>query len=298
MDLVDGLKVFVATAQTGSFTAAANQLGISNRLTSKYVAELETRLGARLFQRTTRRVGLTPAGNDLLERVPALLDELDEVLSDIAESSRGFTGMIRVSAPVTLGEMYIASMLGRFTGRHPELTVDLRLEDDYVDLASQGIDVAFRIGNSQRLTVKTRKLGNMQSLVVASPGYLARVSAPKSPADLASHRCILDSNHHNPKQWVLLKSGSKEVVDVDGHILANSARAVADLAAAGNGIAYSPKFAIFDHLEDGRLISLLDGYTGTSSPVSAVYLEGRRLPRKVRTLIDFASADIKAANIV
>lgn len=157
MDLVDKLKAFVATAQTGSFTAAANQLGVSNRLTSKYVADLEAQLGVRLFQRTTRKVGLTPTGEDLLARAPALLDDLDGLLADVSEGSRGFVGMIRIAAPVTFGETYVAGMLGRFTQHYPELTIDLRLNDRQADLAAEGIDVAFRIGQSDMLSLKARK---------------------------------------------------------------------------------------------------------------------------------------------
>ncbi|MEC7668964.1 MAG: LysR family transcriptional regulator, partial [Pseudomonadota bacterium] len=125
MDITDELKAFVATAQTGSFTAAADQLGVSNRLTSKYVAELEARLGVRLLQRTTRRVGLTPAGEDLLARAPAILDDLDDLLAEVAEGSRGFTGVIRVSAPVTFGEAYVVGMLARFATANPGVSFDL-----------------------------------------------------------------------------------------------------------------------------------------------------------------------------
>ena len=114
MDIIETLRAFVATAQAGSFTGAADQLGVSNRLTSKYVAELEERLGVRLLQRTTRRVGITPAGEALLSRAPAILDELDELLADASEEARGLSGLIRVSAPVTFGETYIATMLSRF----------------------------------------------------------------------------------------------------------------------------------------------------------------------------------------
>ncbi|GLO80031.1 hypothetical protein MACH23_34520 [Sulfitobacter pontiacus] len=151
MDIVDELKAFVATARTGSFTAGAEQLGVSNRLTSKYVAELEARLGARLLQRTTRKVGLTPAGEDLLARAPAVLDELDALLGAVSEGSRGLSGIIRVSAPVTFGEVYVAGMLARFAEAHPDLTFDLRLDDRYVDLAADGIDLAFRMGVSETL---------------------------------------------------------------------------------------------------------------------------------------------------
>ena len=121
MDLVDELRAFVATAQTGSFTAAADQLGVSNRLTSKYVAELEERLGVRLLQRTTRKVGLTPGGETLLAQAPALLDDLEDLLAEVAEESRGLSGTIRISAPVTLGEVYVSDMLGRFARANPGL---------------------------------------------------------------------------------------------------------------------------------------------------------------------------------
>ena len=210
MDIVDELKAFVATAQTGSFTTAAQQLGMSNRLTSKYVAELENRLGVRLFQRTTRKVGLTPAGEDLLARAPALLDDLDDLLAGVTEGSKGFSGVIRVSAPVTFGEVYVAGMLGRFASQNPDLTIDLRLNDHYVDLATDGIDLAFRIGITDTLSIKRRKLGALQSCVAASPGYLARHGTPETPESLSDHACIVDTNRRNTAIWPF-RDGANEI---------------------------------------------------------------------------------------
>ncbi|MDV7143596.1 LysR family transcriptional regulator [Tropicimonas sp. TH_r6] len=298
MDLVDGLKAFVATAQTGSFTAAAEQLGISNRLTSKYVGALEAHLGVRLFQRTTRKVGLTAAGEDLMARAPALMDELDDMLAGVTEDSRGFTGTIRVSAPVTFGETYVNGMLGRFAARHPALTIDLRVTDSFSDLATEGIDLAFRIGRTETLSVKARRLGSFQIHVAASPEYLAKHGRPERPADLAGHVCILDTNRRSPTRWVFGRDGEETAVTVSGNLRVNSARAACELAAAGQGITYSPKFALCDAIEAGRLVPLLEGFVGETSPISAVYLEGRTLPRKLRTLIDFAQDDIKSAGIL
>ncbi|WP_321345304.1 LysR family transcriptional regulator [Breoghania sp.] len=298
MDVVDELKAFVATAQTGSFTAAAEQLGVSNRLTSKYVAELEARLGVRLFQRTTRRVGLTPAGEDLLSRAPALLDDLDELLSDVAESSQGYSGVIRISAPVTFGEIYVGEMLGRFAKLNPDLTLDLRLNDRYVDLASEGIDVAFRLGTSEMLSLKARRLGIFQTVVVASPDYLERHGAPLSPDDLLQHNCIVDTNRRISRRWAFRRDGEDIVVNVEGKLRVNSARAAAGLAADGLGIANAPRFAVRDGLASGRLVRVMEDYEGEGSPLSAVYLEGRALPRKVRALIDFAVEDIRSAGIL
>jgi DNA-binding transcriptional LysR family regulator len=296
MDLIDELKAFVATAQTGSFTAAAEQLGVSNRLTSKYVAGLEGRLGVRLLQRTTRKVGLTPAGEDLLTRAPALLDDLDALIGEVSEGSRGFAGVIRVSASVTFGEMYVAGMLDRFGQRNPALSFDLRLNDRHVDLAAEGIDVAFRMGRSDAQTLRARKLGSFGSVLVASPDYLARMGTPQSPADLARHDCILDTNRRTPRRWVF--GPGETAVTVQGRFQVNSARAAVDLAAKGRGLVYAPRFAVHEALKTGRVVRVLPGLPGETGTLSAVYLEGRVLPRKVRALIDFAAEDIKALDIL
>ncbi len=293
MDLVDQLRAFVATAQTGSFTAAAGQLGISNRLTSKYVAEFEAHLGVRLFQRTTRKVGLTPAGEDLLARAPELLDDLDALLGEIAESSRGFSGTIRVSAPVTFGELYVAKMLGRFAAAHPDLSIDLRLSDRFVDLASEGIDLAFRIGMTETLSIKARRLCSFESVFAASPAYLAANGTPKTPEDLSRHACIVDTNRRASRRWKLYRDGKEISVTVAGRFQVNSAQAACDLAIEGHGIACSPSFAMARALQRGQLVKLFADYTSERNPVSAVYLEGRTLPRKTRALIDFAVQDIR-----
>ena len=295
MDMLDQLRAFVATAQTGSFTAAADQLGVSNRLTSKYVAELEAQLGVRLFQRTTRRVGMTPAGEDLLARAPALLDDLDALLGEISEGSRGFSGVVRISAPVTFGEAYIAPMLGRFAMQHPNLTFDMRLSDDYVDLATEGIDAAFRLGVTDMLSIKSRKLGTMHSVVAASPAYLAKYGSPSTIEELADHACIVDTNRRNPRRWAIYQEGTEYAVMVAGRFQVNSARAACDLAVAGQGIVYSPDFAVADALKAGTLVPLFSDFTCEDIPVSAVYLEGRALPRKIRALIDFAVQDIRSS---
>jgi DNA-binding transcriptional LysR family regulator len=298
MDLFDELRAFVATAQTGSFTAAADQLGMSNRLTSKYVAELESRLGTRLFQRTTRKVGLTPAGEDLLARAPALLDEVDDLLSGVAEQSKSFTGTLRISAPVTFGEVYVGGLLGRFGQMHPGLTFDLRLTDRYTDLASEGIDLAFRIGVSDTLSLKARKLGEFRSIAVASPAYLEQNGRPETPDALLDHCCIVDTNRRNPQRWTFWKDGREEVAAISGRFHVNSAHVAMQLASESFGIAYVPRFAVGAALQSGDLVALLDGYDVEHGPISAVYLEGRRLPRKLRALIDFAVEDIRTAEVL
>ena len=298
MDTLNQLKAFVATAQTGSFTSAADHLGISNRLTSKYVAALEDRLGTRLFQRTTRKVGLTPAGEDLLTRAPALLDDLDDLLTEVTESSRGLTGVIRISAPVIFGEIYVVGMLERFARKNPDLNIDLRLSDRFEDLAAEGIDLAFRLGTLEALSLKARKLGVFPAVLAASPDYLAKFGTPTTPDDLRNHNCILDSNRKTPRRWVFDVEGQQKIVTVTGRFQVNSARAAVDLAVCGSGIVYAPHFAIVEALNEGTLVPVLQKYQGLISPLNAVYLEGRVLPRNIRALIDFAILDVKMVGVL
>lgn len=296
MDLIDGLKAFVATAQTGSFTEAAKQLGISNRLTSKYVAELESRIGARLLQRTTRKVGLTPTGQNLLQRAPALLDELDDILGALSAETKGLTGLLRISAPLSFGEIYIKDLLSRFSALHPELTFDLRLSDTYIDLATNGIDLAFRVGTPDVSSMKARKLGVVRSGVVASPDYLSKHGTPSTPKDLLDHTCIQDTNRRDPR-WVFRDQDKEIVVTPPGRFMVNSPRIARDWAISGFGIAMCPDFVLNRDIEAGRLVRVLDNYDQPIYTFSAVYLDGNVLPRKVRALIDFAIEDVKKSKL-
>lgn len=297
MDFLDGLRAFVATAETGSFSAAAERLHLSNRLTSKYVAELEARLGTRLFQRTTRKVGLTPAGEELLGRAPALLDEVDALIGVLGEAKGGFSGALRISAPVNFGESHVAGMLRRFAAPHPKLRIDLRLSDAHVDLASEGVDLAFRIGDPQQQALKARRLGMIVSQLVAAPLYLAQHERPQIPSDLSAHDCIVDTNRRLPFRWSLHKDGREEAVTVSSRFMVNSARAARDLALEGAGIAYCPLFVLREDLAAGRLVPLLPDWQGSASPINAVYLEGRGLPAKLRALIDFAQKEFRDAGL-
>ena len=294
MDLLDQVRAFIATAQTGSFTSAADQLGVSSRLTSKCVAELEARLGVRLLQRTTRKVGLTPAGEDLLARAPALLDDFDALLNEVSESSEGLSGTLRVSAPITFGEIYVVDMLARFAAIHPAISVDLRLDDKFLDLAAEGLDLSFRLGHFDQASLKVRRLGEFRSVLVASPDYLARHGAPSTVEDLSNHACIVDTNRRNPRRWVLRKDGKEIAAKVTGRFQVNSASAAVELATNGLGIANVPNFALGNTVNDGDLVTVLNDYQSESSPVGAVYLEGRTLPRKVRALIDFSATEMRS----
>ena len=292
MDLVDGIRVFVAAVETGSFSGAATRLGMSPKLASKYMAELEAQLGAHLLHRTTRRLGLTVAGERLMARAPDWLDELDEMQNSLREAHQGLSGTIRVSGAVTHGEMVLAPLLHRFREPHPDLTIDLRLSDRYVDLAGEGIDVAIRIGRLDDSALIARKLGQIRLMLVASPGYCNHAGRPRSPADLTGHSCIRDTNMRGDGSWPLFEGERMTRIPVSGRFMVNSARIARDLAIRGEGIALCPDYVVQSSIQTGELEQVLPQLCGPRLDIHAVHLPQRRLARRSRALMDFLVANL------
>jgi len=292
MDLVDGMRVFVASVETGSFSGAAARLGMSPKLASKYMAELEALLGTQLLHRTTRRLGLTVAGEQMMAQVPDWLDQLDEMRNGLREAGRGLSGTIRVSAAVTHGEMFLAPLLRKFREPHPELNIDLRLSDRFVDLAGEGIDVAIRIGRLDDSALMARKLGQIHLMLVASPGYLARAGRPESLDALARHVCIRDTNMRGDGAWPLFDGDRLVRVPVSGHFLVNSARVARDIAIAGQGIALCPDYVVHRSITEGQLEHLLPQICGPQLDIHAVHLPQRRMARRTRALLDFLARNL------
>lgn len=291
MDLVDGIRVFVASVETGSFSGAAARLGMSPKLASKYMAELEARLGTQLLHRTTRQLGLTAAGEQLLSRAPDWLNALDEMTGELREVRRGLSGTLRVSAPVTYGELRVLPMMRRFRAPYPDLVVDLRLSDRFVDLAAEGIDVAIRIGRLDASALIARKLGQTSLLLVASPEHLDRAGRPEPLSDLARHTCIRDTNMRGDGAWPLILDGQMHRITVSGPYLVNSARLARDLAVEGEGIALCPDYMVQTDLDDGLLEHVLPQVCGPQLDIHAVYL-GRHLARRARAFLDFVVREL------
>lgn len=288
MDMIQGFRVFVASVQAGSFSGAAERLGISPKLASKYMAELEQRLGAQLLQRTTRRLGLTAAGARLMEQAPDWLEQLEEMTGTLRET--GIAGTLRVASSVAFGEMHVMGLLRRFRALHPAIEVDLHLSDRFVDLASEGIDLAIRIGRLESSALVARKLGQVRLVLVAAPAYLAARGLPACLADLAAHDCIRDTNLREGA-WSLSEAGTVQRIAVKGAWAVNSPRAARDLALAGEGIALSPDYMVREDLAAGRLTQLLCATAGPVLDIHAVHLGQRKLARRVRALLDFVARD-------
>lgn len=295
MDLADGMRVFVSAVETGSFSGAAARIGISPKLASECMAELEARMGTQFLYRTTRRLGLTPAGERLLGQAQAWLGQLDEMTADMRDAQRGLSGTVRVSAAVAHGELVVAPLLQPFRADHPDLVIDLRLSDHFVDLAAGGIDLALRIGRLDDSALIARRLGTISLLLVASPSYLEGHGRPATPEDLTAHRCIRDTNMRGDGSWHLSDGETERRVRVMGSFLVNSARIARDLAVHHEGIAFCPDYVVRDDLDRGRLVAVLPRVHGPHLDIHALYLPQRRLPRRTRLVLEFLVKSFDAA---
>lgn len=290
MDRIDGIRAFVAVVDAGSFTRAGERLGISNKLVSKYVAALEGQQGVTLLNRTTRALSLTPSGERYLiaaRRVLAAMEELDAQAS--AEEGM-LTGRLRITAPVTFGEMFVTQLTRDFTRAHPAISIDLHLSDRYVDLAAEGFDLALRIGQLPDSSLIGRRIGQTEAWAVASPAYLARHSRPTHPEALRDHVCIRDSNAQSPGRAAFLVEGKAVSVALPGQITVNSAQAVRRLVLEGEGLGLIPGFVVAEDVAAGRLERLLPGYGRPQLDIQALYLPQPFIAPRLSAYLDHLRA--------
>ena len=289
MDTFDGMKTFVAAVDAGSFTAAAERLGISKKLVSKYVAQLEDRFRVRLLHRTTRRLSLTDAGARYYDKCLQLIEDFDAMESALRDDRRGVHGTLRLSAPVVFGELYLLDLVTAFRRQHPDVSIDLQLSDRYVDLAEEGFDLAIRFGALEPSSLIARQLARTENWLVASPGFVAEHGAPETPRDLARFECIYDTNLRSGRNWPFQMDGASRSVAIRAKMSVNSLTAAIRLAAGGQGIALCPDYAVAGTIAEGRLVRLLPGYTPPGAGVHLVFLGTRYMPGRVRAFIDFVA---------
>lgn len=296
MDTIDGMRTFVAVAAEQSFTAGARRMGISTKLASKYVQQLESRLGAQLFSRTTRSVRLTDTGRAYLERCLPLLDQFDELEGLVQVRQSELAGSIRLSAPTGFGSSALPAALAGFQVAHPKVRIDLQLSDKLVSLIDDGFDLAVRFGQLQDSNFIARRLLNMRLVVVASPDYLQRVGEPRHPAELSTHNCLVQDISSAEDLWDFSVENSKVQVRVKGAFRANSPRAIAHMAAQGLGIGRCPEYVVVPFLKSGELQVLFEQHEAVILTLQALYPQSRHLTARIRALIDhlvdyFAESD-------
>lgn len=291
MDKLTALRVFRRVAELASFSAAARDLRLSNAAVSKNVRELEEALGAQLLQRTTRRVHLTPAGEQYLGRVVAILDELANADGAASEQSQAPRGRLRVAAPMSFGLCELAAKVAAFGTLYPELSIELELNDRFVDVIREGFDVAIRgSGPLPDSNLVAKKLLDIERLVCASPEYLARHGEPKSPQSLTRHRALLYSLSSTPGVWAFRKGKAKVTVELRGALSVNSSLALVAAATEGAGVAFLPSFAVKSQLQSGRLRRLLPAWRSEPQALYALYPRHRFTSRGVRLFVEQLAA--------
>lgn len=280
------IRAFVQVFDAGGFSAAARAHGRSKALLSKYVADLEDYLGVRLMNRTTRRLALTEAGEVYYRDASQLLAQLDDLDASILERTQAPRGLLRVSAPRNFGEMTLAPAIFAFIARQTEVTLDLRLEDRYVDLLEEGIDVALRIGTMTDSGLIARKIADMRIEIAGAPTLLAIKGAPTHPDQLRALPCIIDTNLQGQANWRFSEAGRTLSVHVSGPVRVNSPLAARDAALLGLGYAALPSYLAEPEVAAGRLVPILSDFVPGGQTLQAVYPHRRHLAGKVRALID------------
>jgi DNA-binding transcriptional LysR family regulator len=280
------IRAFVQVFEAGGFSAAARQHGRSKALLSKYVTELEDHLGVRLMNRTTRKLSLTEAGSAYYREVSDILAQLDALDASVADDSAAPRGLLRIAAPRNFGESSLSPALFAFMQAHPDVTLDLRLEDRFVDLVEEGIDLALRISAMSDSSLIARKISEMEMSVCAAPSLIAKLGAPAHPEDLRNLPCIVDTNVKGMASWRFETADGVVSVSVDGPVRVNSPLAALAAAAAGLGFASLPSYLAKEAIISGSVVPVLRDAGRGSMSLHAVYPHRRHLAGKVRALID------------
>jgi DNA-binding transcriptional LysR family regulator len=286
-DDVLSLVVFARVVELGSFTRGAAKLGVSKSVASTRIAELEERLGTRLLHRTTRRLTVTADGLALYEKAARIAREADEATALTATAIPEPRGLLRINAPVTFAQMYLAAPVSAFLERYPRARVELLLNDGFVDLVDEGIDVAVRISARLRdSSLVGRKLAEDRTVVCASPAYLGKRGTPATPADLIHHDCIRYSLLKAADEWRFRGDGKSYSVPIEARFDAANGTVIREAVLAGVGVAVLPSFVVAEDLATGRLRAILEEFTFVRIAINAVYAPARTLPASVRAFVD------------
>jgi DNA-binding transcriptional LysR family regulator len=293
MDSLDPLLVFTAVAESGGFTSAADRLGLTKSAVSLRVRQLEAKLGVDLFVRTTRRVQLTDAGQQLYEASAAPLQRLGEALTTAAAAPRALSGTLRITAPVEHAASSLAPSLARFAAAQPALRIELHAADRVLDLVAERIDVAIRLGHLRESSARATRLANFEQWVVASPAYLRRKSAPSRPSQLAEHDWISLALMRSPLTWTFTSArGRKETVRVRSQLQVDSTSTLRALLEHGAGISVLDHPAVLPLVREGRLVRLLANWSLPEGGIHAVFPPGRHIPAAARAFVESYRRDL------
>jgi len=287
MDTLRALEAFVHSVELGSLSGAARALGTTQPTVSKLVAGLERSLGVRLLRRTAAGLSLTEEGQRFHERARRMLEDYGDAVSDAREGIQQPRGLLRMSAPVTMGQRHLNAMALEFLGLYPDIELELVLDDRFVDPLGERIDVSLRVGGALPPDLVARHLGTWPRVLVASPDYIAARGRPRKPQDLLAHDYL---RYASGDDGVLLQGPEGSVtVPVRSRYRVNNAVALLDSVLGGAGISLQPTWMVADPLAQGRLVRVLGRHTGPPQEAHLLYAPRRQLPLRVRVLVDFLS---------
>ena len=288
MDRITGIQLFIRVVETGSFSKASADLGITQPTATKHVAALEERLGTRLLHRSTRGVTPTEAGAVYYDKCKTIQRELEEADNLAALLQAKLGGQLRISTSVAFGRRVLVPLALRFMREHPEIAIDLSFDDRYVNLVEQGVDLAIRMGRLADSTLGARYLGVNPWVLAAAPGYLRQAGTPASPDDLAGHACLVYSSVQGDDRWQFTSpDGEALSVSVKGPLRSNNLSAVLAACRAGMGLAVLPWYVARESVADGVIVPLLEHYALPSQEMHAVFPSPKLVPAKVKTFIDY-----------
>lgn len=276
------MTCFARAVETGSFSAAGRDLGLGQPNVSRYVAALEDHLQTRLLHRSTRKLSLTPEGERYYADVRRILDAVEESESSFRDSVDP-SGLLRVACPTALAHAFVLPHVPAFLERYPRLTLDLQINDRYVNLIDEGTELAIRIGHLEDSALRARRVGMYERVFVASHEYLAKRGVPQTPEDLREHDCVIYTLLSSGATW-RLRDGD---IPVSGRLRVNSPDAVRAAVIAGLGIGHGPAWLFEEGLQSGRLQFILTGHSAPAVPVQIVYVANRLLPTRAIVFIDF-----------
>ncbi|WP_126455858.1 LysR family transcriptional regulator [Sulfuriflexus mobilis] len=294
MDVLLSMSVFRRVAETGNFSEVARELALSQPTVSKHIAALEKHLQVKLINRSTRQLSLTDVGKQYYDECVHILDEVSEIESTLHNQQSLPTGILRINTPVTFGELNIVPHLWEFLAEYPELNIDLIMDDHYVDLVKEGVDMAIRVGPLTDSSLVARKIGDSPRVTVASPEYLAAYGEPETLQDLKGHKCIVYTLLTTRNEWHFAGPQGKETIRVNSSFSVNNPRTIRQAVLAGQGIAVTPIWLMGDCIKSGQVKVILDKYVPTLLDIHAVYPERRFVPAKVRLFIDYIREKLAA----
>ena len=293
MDTFELIKTFRDVAEQGSFSRAATRLGLARATVSKYVAELETRLGVRLLNRSTRSVSLTDAGALLLERSGPVMEMLTLTKAELQAHASQPTGRLRISAPHGMGQGYLPGLLARFMGHYPEVRLSLHLTNRMVDMAEEAVDLALRFGPVADENLIVRKLKQVPLVVCASPQYWKKHGVPTHPADLSRHDALTHSRLGSHPHWRFEIEGQAVDVPLRSRMDATELAPLIQVAMQGFGVLYVPSMLVQSQIDHGELVPVLQGHARSDIWLSAAYLQRRHNSAALRALLDFLQSSFR-----